>query len=262
VKGKSYESILRVLTELPVDITISLQSADGLVKLAEKTLKTYGKPNEFQRLEVTLFPSATEPHGQLAITLHKPGTITLGYAFLQAGAWGRYKNLPAVTGEVENFIADYAKKSFRFNASMPSGFDIKKLIRFPFKWKNLIGPRDLRFPLASDTDRLVTCGWGVPECLNLCEVAGVTAIPGLSIRETVQDVVDFVEYVNGPAESKWGKKRLQDGHPAPYRIKTLEIGSEFHANDDLIAIYKILVEAIRKKDSSIHVSMVDWNNDR
>ncbi|MCX7221280.1 MAG: L-serine ammonia-lyase, partial [Burkholderiales bacterium] len=34
--------------------------------------------------------------------------------------------------------------------------------------------------------------------------------------ETPQDMADFIEYVNGPAKSAWGRQRAADGHPAPY----------------------------------------------
>ncbi len=39
-------------------------------------------------------------------------------------------------------------------------------------------------------------------------------------------MADFVRYVNGPADSEWGKQRAADGHPEPYRLKHLELGNE------------------------------------
>ena len=29
------------------------------------------------------------------------------------------------------------------------------------------------------------------------------------------NMADFIEYVNGPADSPWGLRRAADGHPAP-----------------------------------------------
>lgn len=53
-----------------------------------------GKQDEYQRISFELTPNRTDEQGRFAVTLKEPGTIILGYAFLQAGEWGRYKGLP------------------------------------------------------------------------------------------------------------------------------------------------------------------------
>ena len=40
---------------------------------------------------------------------------------------------------------------------------------------------------------------------------------------TKQDVLDLIEYANGPVTSVWGSIRAKNGHPAPFNLKYLEI---------------------------------------
>ena len=49
-----------------------------------------------------------------------------------------------------------------------------------------------------------------------------------------QDMADFIEYVNGPADSEWGRRRAADGHPEPYRLKHLELGNEERVDERLL----------------------------
>ncbi len=42
----------------------------------------------------------------------------------------------------------------------------------------------------------------------------------------IQDVLDAIEYANGPVTSKWGALRAKNGHPEPFHLKYVEIGNE------------------------------------
>jgi alpha-L-arabinofuranosidase len=84
-----------------------------------------------------------------------------------------------------------------------------------YRWKEMIGPRDRRPMHAGLWYAHSTNGWGIFDFLNFAEAAGFVAIPAVNASESAQDMADFVEYVNGPADSEWGKQRAADGHPAP-----------------------------------------------
>ena len=49
---------------------------------------------DWQRLDFTLNPNASDKAGRFALALKQPGSIVLGHAFLQPGEWGRFKGLP------------------------------------------------------------------------------------------------------------------------------------------------------------------------
>jgi alpha-L-arabinofuranosidase len=51
-------------------------------------------------------------------------------------------------------------------------------------------------------------------------------VPVDQLEPWIQDVLDAVEYANGPVTSRWGAIRAQNGHPQPFHLKYVEIGNE------------------------------------
>jgi alpha-N-arabinofuranosidase len=43
---------------------------------------------------------------------------------------------------------------------------------------------------------------------------------------TVEEAVNLLEYCNGPVNTKFGKKRAENGHPEPYNVIYFEVGNE------------------------------------
>src|SRR4029453_16152509 len=50
--------------------------------------------------------------------------------------------------------------------------------------------------------------------------------PGPDLEPYIQDALDEIEYVIGPATSKWGAERAKAGHPAPFKMTYVEVGNE------------------------------------
>jgi alpha-N-arabinofuranosidase len=51
--------------------------------------------------------------------------------------------------------------------------------------------------------------------------------PGADLQPYVQDALDEIEYVTGAAKkAKWGAERAKGGHPAPFHLEYVEVGSE------------------------------------
>jgi alpha-N-arabinofuranosidase len=55
---------------------------------------------------------------------------------------------------------------------------------------------------------------------------GAHVNPGPDLEPYVQDALDEIEYVTGPATSKWGALRAKAGHPAPFALTYVEVGNE------------------------------------
>ena len=62
----------------------------------------------------------------------------------------------------------------------------------------------------------------------------------------VQDALDALEYAMGPVTSTWGAKRAANGHPAPFKIKYLEIGNE-NGGATYQANYKVFYDAVKAR---------------
>jgi alpha-N-arabinofuranosidase len=96
-----------------------------------------------------------------------------------------------------------------------------------YKWKDGIGERDRRLPFRNPVwGRLDMMDVGIEEILSFCKAVGAEPLLCVSFGDGPRSARDMVEYVNGPAESPWGKKRAANGHPASYGVKYWQVGNE------------------------------------
>jgi hypothetical protein len=212
VAGKPYEGYLRVKSAQPTELWVSLRKADGTV-VAEQKLEANGN---YQRLAFTLTPSASDEKGRFAITLRKPGSVTLGYAFLQPGEWGRFKGLP-IRKDFAEALLGQGIRILRFNGGM---------IEVPgYRWKNMRGPRDERRPYDGFYDRYCSSGFGPAEAVAFGKAAGIPVVPGLNIDETPEGFADFA---------------------ATCRPQFLQVANETGINRHYVDKFKQVAEAVWK----------------
>ena len=96
-----------------------------------------------------------------------------------------------------------------------------------YKWKDGVGERDRRLPFRNPVwGRLDMMDVGIEEILSFCRAVGAQPLLCVSFGDGPASAGDMVEYVNGPADSPWGKKRAANGHPAPYGVKYWQVGNE------------------------------------
>jgi hypothetical protein len=247
VAGKTYEGSVWVRAEKPRTLFAALESRDGSRVYAEKPLAVTGK--DWQRLEFTLTPSAADTSGRFALKLKQAGSVVLGYAFLQPGEWGRFKGLPVRRDVAEGLIAQ-GITVLRYGGSMVNNAG--------YRWKKMIGPRDRRPPYAGHWYRYSSNGWGIPDFMNFCEAAGFEYIPAFNRDETPQDMADFIEYARGSADSPWGRRRADDGHPRPYRLRYIELGNEERVDDKYAVKFEALAKAIWAKDEDVVLVVGDF----
>ena len=257
VAGKPYEGLLWARAATRTDIHVALESKDGGRVYAERTIAV--ESGEWQRLIFTLEPDAADTAGRFSVTLGNPGSVSLGYAFLQPGSWGRFRELPVRKDVVDGLIRQ-GITVLRYGGSMINGADqypdrsdavLTAGLCDKYRWKQMIGPRDRRPPYRGFWYRYSSNGWGIMDFIDLCRAAGFLAVPDFNMGETPQDMSDFVQYVNGPPDSPWGKRRAADGHPEPYRLRYLQLGNEEAVNDCYWQRFKPLAEAIWAGDPDI-----------
>ncbi len=247
VRGKPYEGFVYVRAQTPTPFFVALESGDGTRVVTEKQLMAQGQ--DWQRIDFTLRPKSAEGAGRFAIKMKAPGTLTVGYAFLQPGSWGRFRGLP-VRKDVAEGLVSQGISVLRFGGSMINSSE--------YRWKQMFGPRQLRQPYNGTWYPYSSRGWGVLEFLDFCGAAGFLGIPDLNVNEPPQDVADFIEYVNGRADTPWARKRVEAGRREPYHLKYLQLGNEERVDESYFDKFKAIAEVVWAKDAQIILIVGDF----
>lgn len=137
-----------------------------------------------------------------------------------------------------------------------------------YQWKQGIGPQHKRLPHPREIwDDLDVYNYGTDEFIEMCRRVGAEPLIVVNVgfsawnndsetHDYTQDVLDWIEYCNGPADSKWGKVRAANGHPEPYHVKYWEIDNEtWHTSADRYAELVLRIAPLMKKaDPSIKLA--------
>ena len=248
---RSYEGHMWARATGAAKVHVSFTSADGEHEYAGQDLPVSGA--DWRRYSFTLTPDTTDAAGGFDIALTAPGSVDLGYVFVEPGPWGTFKGLP-VRGDVARGLIDEGVTGLRYGGSMVNAAE--------YRWKKMIGDRDRRPPYHGTWYDQSSNGWGILDFLNFCEAANILPIPAFNIDETPRDMADFIEYVNGPSESGWGAKRAADGHAAPYRLTHIELGNEERVDQSYYKKFEAIARAIWSKDPHMILTVGDFSYHR
>lgn len=168
--------------------------------------------------------------------------------------------------------------------------DLKpRFIRFPggclvhgnglgnrYRWKDTIGPVEQRRAQSNIWRYHQTVGLGYFEYFQFCEDIGAKPLPvvaagvccqnsggtqgmgqrGIPLADMpayIQEVLDLIEWANGPVTSTWGAKRAAAGHPAPFNLQYLGIGNEDRITPEFAERFRMVFEAVKAKHPEIIV---------
>lgn len=245
--NQPYEGVLWAKATKASKLSLSIENATGSEILDEKTVDLSN--SNWQRIEFSFVSKSTETNGRFAIRLKQPGQVLLGYVSLQSGPWGRFKNLP-VRKDVAEKLIEQGVTILRYGGSM---------INHPqYRWKNMIGPRDRRQPYQGFWYPHSTNGWGIIDFMDFCEAAGFEYVPAFNMAESPQDMLDFLEYAKGDSSTTWGKKRMEAGHPEPYKLNLIELGNEERVDEAYAVKFEAIATAIWKADEKITLVVGDF----
>lgn len=122
-----------------------------------------------------------------------------------------------------------------------------------YKWKNGVGSRDLRQPFLNTVwGRLDLNDVGIEEFLGFCTAINAAPIICVSFADGAESARQLVEYCNGATGTPWGKKRAENGHPAPYQVRYWQIGNELDEASYLRG-YPEFCRAIRSADPAAKI---------
>lgn len=253
----------------PMPVTLRLEAKDGSV-LAEARVTVSGR--DWTKHMVTLTPSRTEPEARFVLLCHEQGELALDMVSLMPRDTfrGRANGLRPDLAQV---IADLKPRFVRF----PGGCLVHGGgVRAYYDWKTTVGPVEQRRAARNSWGYHQTMGLGYFEYFQFCEDLGAMPVPvvtagvccqhaghspgrgqeGLPLEEMpayIQDVLDLIEWANGPADSKWGAVRAAAGHPAPFGLKYLGVGNEDAITPEFKERFRLIHDVLKARHPEIVV---------
>jgi hypothetical protein len=198
-----------------------------------------GLTPEWKRFHATLNGTKSEAKARFVLTAGAKGTIWLDFVSLfPAKTWKNRAN--GLRPDIAQMIADLKPGFVRF----PGGCVVEgATVETAYDWKLTLGPVEERQERWGAWNYRRTHGMGFLEYLQFCEdlgaeplhvgFAGQTClfrelenVPMADMGWVTTNFLDAIEYANGPATSKWGKLRADQGHAQPFNVKMVEIGNE------------------------------------
>ena len=283
-KGARYQfsAYLKRSADMNAPIIITLQSAKGKV-YSQSILKDV--PPDWKLVKTRLTSNSNDPAAQLVIstastTAEKSSTelsaasngqsIGAGSLWLNTVSLFPAKTFKRRANGLRPDLAAHVNAMHPAFVRFPGGCYVEgNVLATRFNWKDTLGNIASRPGHLNDNwNYRSTDGLGYHEYLQWCEDLKATPlfvvncgmahhefVPVDQLQPWVQDALDAIEYANGPATSKWGAVRAKNGHPAPFKLKYIEIGNEnglFGSNfggsrEQYTPRYKVFFDAIKAK---------------
>jgi alpha-L-arabinofuranosidase len=255
--------------DVPSPLVVRLESADGTV-LGEASVNVLGSP--WQRHTATITAAQTDPKARLVLLATTQGG--LGLDEISLFPHRTFRDHPnGLRADLAQVLADLKPRFVRFpGGCLVHGDGLGNM----YRWKDTIGPVEQRRGQANIWRYHQSVGLGFFEFFQFCEDIGAKPLPivpaavccqnsgqtsgtgqeGLRVEEMpafIQDVLDLIEYANGPATSTWGAKRVAAGHPESFNLEYLGIGNEDAQTPVFRERFKMIYDAVRAKRPEITV---------
>ncbi|WNS43426.1 alpha-L-arabinofuranosidase C-terminal domain-containing protein [Paenibacillus sp. MMS20-IR301] len=242
-------------------LRITLESADGKQVFAEQVVDEWKEG--WNQYTYALTASGTAGNARILFSADQPGAIYLDMVSLFPQTWKDREN--GLRIDLAEKVAAMKPSFVRF----PGGCFVEgKTPENAYRWKTTIGPLETRPGHAAYWNYRSSDGLGFHEYLQWAEdlqaeplyvayigishdgdpVTKANTVPLNEIQPWIQDVLDAIEYANGPVTSKWGAERAANGHPEPFNLKYVEIGNENNFQlSEYVQRYGLFYKAIKEK---------------
>lgn len=268
----NFSMFAKRISETPISMSISLQAPDGKV-LAQVPLSVTA--GEWKQYTAALAPSEGSDSASIVILATAKGKLALDVISLFPEK--TFKNRPnGLRADLGRMLADIQPKFIRFpGGCLAHGDGLGNM----YRWKNTIGPVEQRVEQRNIWGYHQTAGLGYYEYFQFCEDIGAKPLPVLPaavscqnsggtwriggtgqkaldmslMQDYIQEVLDLIEWANGPANSTWGSKRVAAGHPASFNLEYVGIGNEDKITPEFEERFKMIYEAVKAKYPNITV---------
>lgn len=262
----NFSMFARQISENPISIVVSLEGTEGKI-LAEDKITINSK--DWKKYTTTLTPSENNDSTSLVILAISKGK--LGIDVVSLFPEKTFKNRPnGLRADLANLLADIKPAFVRFpGGCLVHGDGVGNM----YRWKNTIGPIEQRIEQKNLWGYHQTMGLGYFEYFQFCEDIGAKPVPVLPaavscqnsggtwriggtgqqalpmeyMDDYIQEVLDLVEWANGPANSEWGSIRAAAGHPEPFNLEFIGIGNEDKMTPEFEERFNMIVSAVKAK---------------
>jgi alpha-L-arabinofuranosidase len=273
--GDTYHLSLfaRQLVGTAAPIIVRLESKTG-APLAEDIL--HPPTGAWEKFTATLRPATTDADTRLVVLATGAGRLALDMVSLFPEK--TFRNRPnGLRADLAQVIADLKPKFMRFpGGCLVHGDGLDNI----YHWKDTIGPVEQRKGQPNIWRYHQTAGLGYFEYFQFCEDIGAKPLPvvaagvccqnsnylvtkkygvgqeGLPMEKMpayVQDVLDLIEFANGPVASTWGARRAAAGHPEPFGLHYLGVGNEDKITPVFEERFRLINDAVKAKHPEIVV---------
>ncbi|MBP7053512.1 MAG: DUF1080 domain-containing protein [Phycisphaerae bacterium] len=250
--GEAYEGSMWVRGAAPRGLLVQLKDNEG-----KRTSQTLAAPSsQWQEFKFSLKPDWSSANAKLNVGPLGKGEIWIDQVSMMPKSWAQEGGFRP---DLLQAVADLRPPVIRW----PGG-----CFASSYQWKQGIGPQYKRLPHPREIwDDLDVYNFGTDEFIEMCRRVGAEPLIVVNVgfaswnndsetHDYTQDVLDWIEYCNGPADSKWGKVRAANGHLEPYHVKYWEIDNEtWHTPATRYAELVLRIAPLMKKvDPSIKLA--------
>lgn len=250
-------------------LLVRLETKERAV-LGETTIDVSGR--EWQRLATTIIATNSDAAARLVVLSLTKGGMALDEISLFPHK--TFKNRAnGLRTDLAQVIADLKPRFMRFpGGCLVHGHGLGNM----YRWKESIGPIEQRRGQANLWGYHQSLGLGYFEFFQFCEDIGAKPLPvvpagvccqnaddqggtgqrGLPLKAMpayIQEVLDLIEWANGPTNSTWGAKRAAAGHPAPFNLQYLGVGNEEHITPVFKERFQMIHDAVKAKHPEITI---------
>ncbi|MBN1925636.1 MAG: alpha-L-arabinofuranosidase [Prolixibacteraceae bacterium] len=263
---------VKQITDAPMDFIISLQTPKGEV-LAQTKITTSAK--SWQKYTAGLTATAGNDSASLVILAKSSGKFAIDMISLFPEK--TFKSRPnGLRADLAQKLADMHPRFMRFpGGCLVHGDGVGNM----YRWKNTIGPVEERKGQRNIWGYHQSVGLGYFEYFQFCEDIGAKPVPVVpaavscqnsggthviggmgqkalcmdNMDDYIQEVLDLIEWANGPVTSTWGAIRAASGHSEPFNLEYLGIGNEDKMTPEYEERFRMIVNAVQKKHPEIKI---------